>query len=236
MQSIPPKATARSAKVDRRRAPETKARILDAAEALFAKRGYHGTSIRDISSAARVQNAQTYHHFGSKEGLFRAVVERRGKAHSVSIRGSLDDLLAACGNELPLLDQLFRAFMQPMVDRVLRSGPGWRNYIRLLAQLANQPQDESYAAPFGENFDTVVGDYIAQVRRIHPEISAEDTHWSFFFFQSAIIHIVLEAGIVDRQSDGLCRSHDLDLIVDKMARFFSAGVRGMRPDEFSQTS
>jgi len=61
----------------------------------------------------------------------------------------------------------------------------------------------------------------------------EDAHWSFFF-QSAIIHVLLEAGIGYRQSHGLCRSHDSVLILEKMARFFSADVLGMAADASSR--
>jgi AcrR family transcriptional regulator len=49
--------------------------VLDAAAALFAERGYHGTSIRDIASAAGMTPAAIYSHFASKAGLLVAVYE-----------------------------------------------------------------------------------------------------------------------------------------------------------------
>lgn len=48
----------------------TRAGIGDAATALFAERGYAGTSVRDIASAAGVDPALVIRYFGSKEGLF----------------------------------------------------------------------------------------------------------------------------------------------------------------------
>ena len=59
----------------------TKTRILDAAEELFAARGYHGVSLRDITHAAGVEVALANYHFGPKEELFRQVVTRRSAAH-----------------------------------------------------------------------------------------------------------------------------------------------------------
>jgi TetR/AcrR family transcriptional regulator, regulator of cefoperazone and chloramphenicol sensitivity len=46
-----------------------RARIRDAALALFGERGYRGTSIRDVARGAGVSAGLVQHHFGSKEGL-----------------------------------------------------------------------------------------------------------------------------------------------------------------------
>jgi AcrR family transcriptional regulator len=56
---------------------DTKQRILDAAEHLFALEGFRGTSLRDITGRAGVNLAAVNYHFGSKEALLRAVMERR---------------------------------------------------------------------------------------------------------------------------------------------------------------
>src|SRR5947209_14578204 len=60
------------------RAPAaTKARILDAAEALFMEHGFEATSLRALTAAAGVNLAAVNYHFGSKEELFQAVLTRR---------------------------------------------------------------------------------------------------------------------------------------------------------------
>lgn len=220
-------ADAAAIKPDRRRAPETKKRILDAAEALFAERGYYGTSIRDISAASKVQNAQTYHHFGSKEGLFRAVIERRADAHSAALRQSLDDLIAEVGEEGLTLENVFRAFITPIVERVVRRGAGWRNYVKLLGQVASQPEGVSFVAPFSEYYDEVQHRYFEHVLALCPHLSRKDGHWAFYFFQAAITHAIIETGMIDRQSGGLCRSSDLDAFLEQAVRFYAAGFRAM---------
>jgi AcrR family transcriptional regulator len=53
----------------------TRRRILKAASRVFAERGYEGASIRDIVARADVNQAAINYHFGSKEGLYRAVLE-----------------------------------------------------------------------------------------------------------------------------------------------------------------
>lgn len=75
--------------------------ILDAASGLFAERGYHGASLRDISRRAGISHPGMLHHFASKDALLGAVIDRleahaQGLLDSVeSIQGSPATLLAA---------------------------------------------------------------------------------------------------------------------------------------------
>ena len=55
---------------------ETVERILDAAEQLFAERGFAETSLRLITSKAGVNLAAVNYHFGSKKALIQAVFSR----------------------------------------------------------------------------------------------------------------------------------------------------------------
>ncbi len=56
--------------------PDSRALILDAAERLFAERGFARTTIKDIGRAAGVNSALLYYYFADKERLYRAVLER----------------------------------------------------------------------------------------------------------------------------------------------------------------
>ena len=56
---------------------ETKDRILDAAESLFARQGFSSTSLRSVIAEAGVNLAAVHYHFGPREELIRAVFARR---------------------------------------------------------------------------------------------------------------------------------------------------------------
>jgi len=56
---------------------EKKEQILNAAERLFSEHGFDATSTRSIANEAEVNMAMLNYYFGSKDGLFRAVIERR---------------------------------------------------------------------------------------------------------------------------------------------------------------
>ncbi|MBE9537762.1 MAG: TetR/AcrR family transcriptional regulator [Proteobacteria bacterium] len=54
----------------------TAERILDAAEDLFARQGYEGTTLRQIAGAAAIQEPGLYNHFSGKLALYEAVLHR----------------------------------------------------------------------------------------------------------------------------------------------------------------
>jgi TetR/AcrR family transcriptional regulator len=96
-------------KLKRERNPEeTRRRILDAAEAEFARKGYDGTRLRDVALAVGVHHALLHHYFKDKEGLFRAVLERA--IESVSSRAFA--VLRSTGD----LTALTTSFVETLVE------------------------------------------------------------------------------------------------------------------------
>lgn len=65
--------------------------ILDGASALFAERGYHGASLRDISRKVGVSHPGMLHHFSSKSALLGAVIDRL-EAHAKGLLDSCEQL------------------------------------------------------------------------------------------------------------------------------------------------
>jgi AcrR family transcriptional regulator len=59
----------------RRGAPDTRSTILEAARTAFSEKGYAGTTIRAVASAAGVDAALVHHYFGTKDDLFLAAME-----------------------------------------------------------------------------------------------------------------------------------------------------------------
>ena len=55
--------------------PQARAKILAAAEELFAARGFAGTPVRDIARSAAINPAMIHYYFGNKEGLYREIIE-----------------------------------------------------------------------------------------------------------------------------------------------------------------
>jgi len=90
---------------------QTRRRILDRAERLFARKGYRGVSVREISAACGVRPFTLQHHFGSKLDLYREVFFRWDDEVLRRVSGAL-----AAGGPFPALvglvvDELFDFFL-----------------------------------------------------------------------------------------------------------------------------
>src|ERR1700685_1814561 len=94
--------------------PDTKSRILDAAENLFGNKGFDATSLRDITAEADVNLAAVNYHFQSKESLIDAVIARRIEPVN---RRRMEMLEAAGPN--PSVEQILTAFLAPVLDQNL---------------------------------------------------------------------------------------------------------------------
>jgi AcrR family transcriptional regulator len=115
---------------------ETTAAILDAAEELFAQRGYTAVTVREIAAAAGVSHALVHRYLGAKEEVYRAMLARREN----TIRDAApdeDDLLEA-------------------TRLMLREALHQQRYVKLLV----------HSALHGLSYDHTVGRFAATERLI----------------------------------------------------------------------
>lgn len=85
----------------------TRERVLTEAEAVFAEAGYHGARLHEIARRVGLRKASLFHHFASKEDLYRAVVER-GAAETEQI---LRDVLEREGDPRAKVEELLAAYV-----------------------------------------------------------------------------------------------------------------------------
>jgi AcrR family transcriptional regulator len=78
---------------------DKKDHILDVAERVFADFGFDGASTRTISGEAGVNMAMLNYYFGSKEGLFLAIFERKISSFRTLLQNiGNDDSMTACAS------------------------------------------------------------------------------------------------------------------------------------------
>ncbi|MGY1715265.1 TetR/AcrR family transcriptional regulator [Geodermatophilus sp. SYSU D01106] len=108
--------------------------------AVFAERGYDGTSIEELAVRADVSKPVVYEHFGGKEGLYTAVVDREMQRLLDRFTGAL----AEGGTPRALLERAALVLLDYVEDdtegfRVLsRDSPGSGAYSSLLGELARR--------------------------------------------------------------------------------------------------
>src|SRR4051812_8472203 len=92
---------------------EKQVQIMEAAEALFAERGFAGTSVRDISETAGVNLAMISYYFGSKERLMEAMFQYRGEHYRLQLQNILQ-------NDNLSFSQKVDKLIEEYVDRIFK--------------------------------------------------------------------------------------------------------------------
>jgi len=200
-----------------------KERLLDAAERLFAKRGYHGVSIRDITNAAKVDVALVNYHFGSKRSLLTSVFERRAESINRERLERLEAVRRPGGGALDLT-AVVNAFMEPLFQHSARGGRGWKAYFALIAQVNNSPE---LSVLMTREFDPVVHKFVEVLMEALPGADPRGIYWGYHFLTGALTLTFAETGRLDRLSGRLCRSSDLDAVHARFAPFMAAGFSAL---------
>ncbi len=202
-------------------AAETKERILDAAERLFADSGFAATSLRDITGEADVNLASVNYHFGSKEALLSAILERRFRPINEERIALLDELESRAGERGPALEDIVAAFVGPPFHSWVEAGSGGPKFLKLIGQIHSQANEEIRAA-FARQFDRVLTRFTAAFERALPDLDPEEVTTRVLFIVGAMAHaLTWGEQVAARAPRARCCS---DQLLDSLVSFAAAGM------------
>jgi AcrR family transcriptional regulator len=148
-------------------AAETKQRILDAAERLFAEKGFDATSLRSVTAAAGANLAAVNYHFGSKAALLPAVVARIVEPVNRLQLQRLDELEARA--DPPSVEELLEAFVVPVADFFAQDAARAPMLASLFARIMGDPGEDMRRAVI-ERVRETEGRYEAAFARALPDL------------------------------------------------------------------
>ena len=125
-------------------ARQRREQLIVVAKALFAEKGFEGTSVEEIASRADVSKPVVYEHFGGKEGIYAVIVDREVE----SLLGLLSGALASKAHPRQLVERAALA----LLGYIEESPDGFRILVR-----------DSPVAQAGGTFSSLLGDVAAQV-------------------------------------------------------------------------
>lgn len=201
----------------------TRERILDAAEQLFAIKGYEGASTREIVAQTGDTIGSVNYHFGTKQALLDEVVARRWHLLSESRRKAYQAACDRHGGPAPIGD-VVASIVGPYLDRAMHGGQAWHSYMMLQARLFYS--SESYNDTLRELSEPVARELIGWMRAALPGASAENTGYAYQFMIGTTVASAAEVGIdrINRITDGACSSKNFEAISVRLIRFITAGI------------
>ena len=198
----------------------TKQRILDTAEKLFAHNGIEATSLRAITASARVNLAAVNYHFRSKEALVHSVIARRMDPINQRRLAMLDACEAAAGDGPLPLSQVLEAFLSPVMEANATHGS---EFGPIMGRIYTEPEfAEKF---FKDHLQAVSRRFVAAFHRALPELPRNELIWRIHFMVGVMAHAVGAGRLIVKISEGACDPSDVCGLVRRMEAFLIAGFQ-----------
>ena len=196
----------------------TKERILGAAEELFARHGFEGASLRQLTAAAGVNLAAVNYHFGSKDRLIEEVFRRRLDQLNGRRLAALQKI---AGEPDTTIEEVLAAFIVPALE-LSHDGNG-SLFMRVLAR-AFAEHDDSLRKFLSDNYGHVMRQFTAEFARLLPHLSKEELYWRVDLVTGALTHAMSGFGMIQRKSDVTEHVHR-EQTAQHLIRFAAAGLK-----------
>lgn len=203
---------------------ETVERILDAAELLFAEKGFAETSLRLITSKAEVNLAAVNYHFGSKKALIQAVFARFLGPFCQALEHELDAYERQAAGALSL-ERLLAILLEQALTIKSRNRGDVSVFMRLLGLAFSERQQdlrEYLVHLYGKLFRR----YMRLLQLVLPKVQPEVLFWRLHFMLGTAIFSLsgLKSSMAlaeQRFNTPLSTEQVLNMMVD----FLAAGLR-----------
>ncbi|MGH3380272.1 MAG: TetR/AcrR family transcriptional regulator [Actinoallomurus sp.] len=185
---------------------QTRERLIETAERLFATEGVNGVSLREIVRASGARNVTALqYHFGDRRGLLRAVLERHHREIEAARHALLDVYEAG---EQEGVHALSAALVRPLAAKLAH--PGGRAYLRILGELVNRPEPVIGRASVSDPADSTY-----RWRALTAPMLEEDAtrlHRRFVAVRFTMVELARRAQAGPHADDRLFISHLIDLV------------------------
>lgn len=204
-----------------------KLRLVEAAEKLFAEKGFEAVSVRDITKEAGANVAAVNYHFGSRDGLVIAVISRYIMPVNQERLARLERAERNGGD----VREVIAAFVKPIVEQVGKSELSEKLYCQLLGRIFSE---QSVALPGELEYQTrtVVERFTKVLHKTLKEFPAEEVLWRLHFIVGGLIHLLTHSGFLYRVAGPITGHPSMDANIERFLDFAVSGLRdGLPPAE-----
>jgi AcrR family transcriptional regulator len=205
----------------------TKDRILDAAERLFARQGVEATSLRAITAQAGVNLAAVNYHFQSKESLLHAVIARRLNPVNEKRLAMLDTCEEAAGDAPLPLDEVLDALLRPVFEML--SGQA-KEFTPIMGRIFTESAELTEQV-FQKHLAHVAQRFLPAFQRALPDLPLVELLWRLQFVYGVMSQTMGAGRIVKFLAKGQCDTTDVDATMRRVETFLLAGLRAPVPVE-----
>ncbi len=199
---------------------DTRERLLDVAEQLFAEHGFDAVSLRAITTEAGANLAAVNYYFGSKEALIEAVVARLVEPVN---RKRIEILDGIQRSEERDARSIAKAFIDPVLEAAARGIGGDNRFFKLMSRCM-AARDERVSRLVMRQFPEVVARFVEIICECFPGISSNAAHLRLLFMAGAMAHSLFHHDKLAILSQGRCELPSFEVLREEMLVFLAAGL------------
>lgn len=203
---------------------DTRTRILDAAERLFAAHGFEATTMRMITGSANANLASVNYHFGTKEALIEEVFRRRLGLLTGQMVARLDELEAIAAGAPLRPSKIVEAFFGEALRAASDETRGGKVFMRLFGRTLTEPS-EFVRGFLKREYAVAVRRYKTALFRALPNVPHEDVVWRLHFMLGATAHAIAGSDALNLIGDELIAADDADTLYVRLMSFLLGGLR-----------
>ncbi|WP_440904995.1 TetR/AcrR family transcriptional regulator [Catenovulum sp. SX2] len=210
----------------------TKTKILEAAEQLFAEQGFNSTSLRQITNEANVNLASVNYHFGSKKSLIQAVLARYLEIFMPILKQELDKVAA---NQVST-EAIIQAFVPPLFELNKLGKQSAKHFTVMIGRGYSETQGHLRKFIVNE-YGEVLAQIIELFSQALPKLTKQELFWRLHFSLGSLVFVMSSSGALEEiaMSD-FFEQASTKTIVQKVVPYVAAGLtnqQGFTPNQFT---
>ncbi len=205
---------------------ETRDRILDAAESLFADNGFRAVSLRRITTEAGVNLASVNYHFGGKDGLIFEVLTRVVGPINEERLSSLDIAEAeaeAKGKPVPIREVL-DAFFRPVVNQLGGANHNSQVYLKLAGRCLSEGEMHSPETLL-RLFEKVADRFVTALLNSLPHLDETDVFWRLHLSVGTLLHALAKGSQLVLFSRGRIPTVEAEETLEQLIQYTAGGMK-----------
>ena len=200
---------------------ETRERILNTAQRLFAAKGFSKVTLRELTAAADTNLAMVSYYFGSKDQLLLALIRRAAKSVRAERLRLLEKAQQTSGTTTQRVRQVMHALLAPVILHNGESETGML-YGTLMARTMadNPPELSNVLVRQTKHLDP----FVQALQQLLPALPLPELYWRLHFALNIEHALATELPRLQHFSGGLCDTQDQEGILNRVLDFVVSGL------------
>lgn len=195
--------------------------LLNAAEQLFAEKGFEAVSVRDVTQFVKMNVAAVNYHFGSREGMLTLAIMHYTLPLNEERIARLESAERKSPGKPLALEEIIDAFVRPIITQNRKTELPEALFYQLLGRIFAANGD-GLSQAYEENFRQLSDRFMRALGKTLPTVPLDELASRFHFMSGGLIHLLTHRELLGKRSGS---PTTMEANLGRFIRFAAAGLR-----------